>query len=202
MPTLLQSARSVWRQSSHGIFAISSGVGVAICTERVEAKADAVWKGQIVACCNLHGACGGKGCRHCHGRQTRCCNLHGACGGKACSTANSMASITLQSARSVWRQRSVLLINLIGCFCCNLHGACGGKDEVRSAGGKAGGVAICTERVEAKNHEQQYRITLVGVAICTERVEAKLESVYTPTLTASLQSARSVWRQRPYSSTL
>ena len=36
-------------------------------------------------------------------------------------------------------------------FCrCNLHGACGGKGGIPFAAVARGGVAICTERVEAK----------------------------------------------------
>ena len=45
-------------------------------------------------------------------------------------------------------------------------------------------VAICTERVEAKKLGTMIKVSEELVAICTERVEAKLESVYTPTLTA------------------
>ena len=55
------------------------------------------------------------------------CNLHGACGGKACTPATWRKCRRLQSARSVWRQR-------------NQHLTAGEK----------GKVAICTERVEAK----------------------------------------------------
>ena len=78
---MLQSARSVWRQSSQNAeeYLLSD---VAICTERVEAKGQemlgvlrgvvAICTGRVEAkmvtsllyvgshCCNLHGACGGK----------------------------------------------------------------------------------------------------------------------------------------------
>ena len=56
---LLQSARSVWRQS----FFIAKQKKCAIC-------------------CNLHGACGGKACCSRLRAVYPCCNLHGACGGK------------------------------------------------------------------------------------------------------------------------
>ena len=55
----LQSARGVWRQSSMSS-AISSGIGVAICTGRVEAKALSRRSIAAFSRCNLHGACGGK----------------------------------------------------------------------------------------------------------------------------------------------
>ena len=101
----------------------------------------------------------------------------------------------LQSARSVWRQSTY------------------------SGGAPAAGVvAICTERVEAK-HCLRRRSSCRSVAICTERVEAKLTTAYlftkqqvvaicterveakvleSPFQTddQTLQSARSVWRQR------
>ena len=41
---------------------------VAICTERVEAKDVGQTPKKVVSCCNLHGACGGKGVRQ---KQTR-----------------------------------------------------------------------------------------------------------------------------------
>ena len=80
------------------------------------------------------------------------CNLHGACGGKALDMAEDIEELSLQSARSVWRQRIRFqqIANLTGCnlhgacggkvskydahpesACCNLHGACGGKDCVK-----------------------------------------------------------------------
>ena len=64
-------------------------------------------------------------------------------------------------------------------------------------------VAICTERVEAKWHGCR-RHEARTVAICTERVEAKFAASRDRLLPVSLQSARSVWRQRrtrPLSST-
>ena len=81
-------------------------------------------------------------------------------------------------------------------FCrCNLHGACGGKDRLKAIANISDGVAICTERVEAKAWHNPRR-SLSAVAICTERVEAKDTTLAKIGLYALLQSARSVWRQR------
>ena len=84
----LQSARSVWRQS----WGRRSGCWisrVAICAERVEAKIVTPPFGCCRKCCNLRGACGGKGAVDCAVRR-----LH-----------------RLQSARSVWRQSVFWLSN-------------------------------------------------------------------------------------------
>ena len=56
------------------------------------------------------------------------CNLHGACGGKA----KELCSLAIPRS-------------------CNLHGACGGKEHVRTINVGDAAVAICTERVEAKD---------------------------------------------------
>ena len=92
------------------------------------------------------------------------CNLHGACGGKAgqltaqlngtsvaiCTErveaklrppAAGAAAGGLQSARSVWRQRSTRLSS-VSATGCNLHGACGGKE---SAGSAAGGALVALQ---------------------------------------------------------
>ena len=59
-------------------------------------------------------------------------------------------------------------------FCrCNLHGACGGK--------------------ALRTPEDRRRC---AVAICTGRVEAKVHFNFIRTIDKTLQSARSVWRQR------
>ena len=101
----LQSARSVWRQRQTTAVCIIGHHRVAICTERVEAKIRR--KGES--------------------RRDYRCNLHGACGGKAqhCRYLGDFPS--LQSARSVWRQRFL---------------RCSAQSSIV--------VAICTERVEAK----------------------------------------------------
>ena len=78
------------------------------------------------------------------------CNLHGACGGKALDMAEDIEELSLQSARSVWRQR-------IRCF---------SRLQILQ-------VAICTERVESKS-QSTMRTRRAHVAICTERVEAKI----------------------------
>ena len=124
-----------------------------------------------------------------------CCNLHGACGGKACHR------VTLFSTNG----------------CCNLHGACGGKAATRKIPLASRSVAICTERVEAKNKDEakaRHAAELQSarsvwrqsgkvrcapgermVAICTERVEAKFFRASVDYAFEVLQSARSVWRQ-------
>ena len=79
---VLQSARSVWRQSG-------------CCSAR---KAEP-------RRCNLHGACGGKAqWRSQIPGHPPCCNLHGACGGKDTCSLQLPFWFVLQSARSVWRQ--------------------------------------------------------------------------------------------------
>ena len=144
----LQSARSVWRQS---VMTIPSRPSAACCNLHgaCGGKAYAVpiipndWS------CNLHGACGGKAEMAQSLEITACCNLHGACGGKASQQTNNSFPSALQSARSVWRQRLLII----------------SRQDLPK-------VAICTERVEAKRlHTMSLRIVLV--AICTERVEAK-----------------------------
>ena len=63
-------------------------------------------------------------------------------------------------------------------FCrCNLHGACGGKVLSSLFHALTASVAICTERVEAKEIKET-AITTSDVAICTERVEAKLLKIH------------------------
>ena len=170
-PQQLQSARSVWRQRQDAQGHIDITI-VAICTERVEAKAadlrdflcavlqsarsvwrqrdkaysyfrDAVmlqsarsvWRqrmtraslGMLTTSCNLRGACGGKELAS-NRRESRAgCNLRGACGGKGTAVGSSRIRISLQSARSVWRQSF-------------------GRWRTVAPGK----VAICAERVEAK----------------------------------------------------
>ena len=87
-------------------------------------------------------------------------------------TEDSAVATPLQSARSVWRQRSTL-----------------------GAMMKSMGVAICTERVEAKLTLIVVQHPAGTVAICTERVEAKFFGDRRLILSIPLQSARSVWRQ-------
>ncbi len=135
-------------KSAYCILCISA---VAICTERVEAKA-------------FRGVLSPPPCR---------CNLHGACGGKVIRKESTTIQIcTLQSARSVWRQRSIGSLAYTAGFGCNLHGACGGKERVGVCFALHERVAICTERVEAKR-EVTKMVCPEIVAICTERVEAK-----------------------------
>ena len=54
--------------------------------------------------------------------------------------------------------------------CCNLHGACGGKGSSYPRNSGIYFVAICTERVEAKQKPEAESPEL-AVAICTGRVE-------------------------------
>ena len=166
----LQSARGVWRQS--GSAAKSSGHS---------------------ACCNLHGACGGKAWIL-HDVRTRFrCNLHGACGGKASlrylvPLQADVAICTGRVEAKIYRVADRLCIRR-----CNLHGACGGKGVQPNSDAAACNVAICTGRVEAKTKLGAVR-TERRVAICTGRVEAKLQ--HSPkSAQRALQSARGVWRQ-------
>ena len=61
----LQSARGVWRQRLRQTMR-DAEVNVAICTGRVEAKAAHNREIPAFTCCNLHGACGGKGALQFH----------------------------------------------------------------------------------------------------------------------------------------
>ena len=65
MPPSLQSARGVWRQSMF-MHQTDMMALVAICTGRVEAKIGRHSSFPSPACCNLHGACGGKGANCCN----------------------------------------------------------------------------------------------------------------------------------------
>ena len=191
---VLQSARSVWRQSTRATaqrsvkpvaicterveakignfwLSITSG-SVAICTERVEAKCRSQFASPSILCCNLHGACGGKGILpNCPVIVIACCNLHGACGGKGSRFCAQYMLASLQSARSVWRQSSALE-----------------KIGTRPA------VAICTERVEAKFRFSRVLFPLLGCNLhgaCGGKVLITLPVARQK----KLQSARSVWRQ-------
>ena len=147
--TSLQSARSVWRQST--ILPVHSfGFFVAICTERVEAKGNETAFATFLSGCNLHGACGGK---------VRC-------------RQHPMNPLWLQSARSVWRQRSPAGGVGVLCSCCNLHGACGGKAVVRRS-------FSCPFRLQSAR--SVWRQSSVSVTLAA--------------YSRALQSARSVWRQ-------
>ena len=150
---LLQSARSVWRQSCHARLA---------CHQRL--------------CCNLHGACGGKA--YYNAQQTAMpdrCNLHGACGGKAeVSAINGIVNM-LQSARSVWRQRSAMSRCSSSGAGCNLHGACGGKVAPQVA-------LIFPEQLQSARSVWRQSFDKKDGVTCG----------------IALQSARSVWRQRSF----
>ena len=146
----LQSARSVWRQR--------------LCHRH---------RFRPRACCNLHGACGGKASERCveHGRLR--CNLHGACGGKGesigiklCAKNVAICTERVEAKHvGVSTPRRRLSCNLHGACGgkggwkrkflqrkrCNLHGACGGKvKRSQERGGKLH-VAICTGRAEKPN---------------------------------------------------
>ncbi len=144
------------------------------------------------------------------------CNLHGACGGKGALAHRRLWQVWLQSARSVWRQRYQV-------------GGRGRNAVLQSARSvwrqrkclmprvkPRWNVAICTERVEAKDSVEELRrekivaicterveakavclqkLLRVSVAICTERVEAKFQRCDRCVEALPLQSARSVWRQ-------
>ncbi len=107
-------------------FCRAARLRVAICTGRVEAKfatipspnaarklqsARGVWRQRSPSrreasrhyCCNLHGACGGKGLVLRILIAFFGCNLHGACGGKVVLLGAYNTFYTLQSARGVWK---------------------------------------------------------------------------------------------------
>ena len=193
--------------------------GVAICTERVEAKFSVSTILPLRPRCNLHGACGGKAVSTRRIPQLGCCcNLHGACGGKVVQRHMIAWRWMLQSARSVWRQRLAMLTPLlmqIVAICTERVEAklpplveilnrtsvaiCTERVEAKDEPIpplRAGFVAICTERVEAKDKSEYDAMTDEQVAICTERVEAKLAMDTISGGSQRLQSARSVWRQR------
>ena len=126
----LQSARGVWRQSSHGARrsmqakTLQSARGVwrqsrcGKCTARrrpMLQSARGVWRQSkrvynivnLANGCNLHGACGGKEFARMRYLEGKSCNLHGACGGKERLPRRSAPQRQLQSARGVWRQSSI-----------------------------------------------------------------------------------------------
>ena len=112
-------------KSAYCILCISA---VAICTERVEAKpSDSLlaYSAAVAICTERVEA---KSLRKFSTSLPFGCNLHGACGGKVMKVPCKAAlSFSLQSARSVWRQRLSPQRLRRGQGGCNLHGACGGK---------------------------------------------------------------------------
>ena len=131
-------------KSAYCILCISA---VAICTERVEAKFQRPPNHVTLPRCNLHGACGGKDFVLNH--IFKCAVLQSARSvwRQRQHGRTSKRCVVLQSARSVWRQRRWHFAAFRGTM-----------------------VAICTERVEAKNHSN-LDYTVKRVAICTRRVE-------------------------------
>ena len=125
------------------------GPAVAICTERVEAKPSrpvVVQQCEIVAICTERVEAKEK--VQFRPNRKMGCNLHGACGGKVLLRMNPARNGALQSARSVWRQ-----------------------SDGQGISGWRRGVAICTERVEAKARQPDMIDFRAVVAICTGRVE-------------------------------
>ena len=100
----MQSARSVWRQR--------------LCHRH---------RFRPRACCNLHGACGGKASERCveHGRLR--CNLHGACGGKGESIGIKLCAKNVAICTERVEAKHVGVSTPRRRLSCNLHGACGGK---------------------------------------------------------------------------
>ena len=123
--------------------------------------------------------------------------------------------LPLQSARSVWRQRSLTLF-LLPIFRCNLHGACGGKasnsiiktktKELQSAR------SVWRQRPVPPRHRSRrpwlqsarsvWRQSLVRLHTRVLRLLQSARSVWRQSTTVgsevvggALQSARSVWRQ-------
>ena len=145
------------------------------------------------------------------------CNLHGACGGKGGATTKPTLIFMLQSARGVWRQRSMMTSSTRYWRSCNLHGACGGKVSAST-------LTICGRcgcnlhgACGGKGFLSRARHSILYVAICTGRVEAKrlanpadvvarscnlhgacggkVVRVVSAGCDRELQSARGVWRQ-------
>ena len=100
------------------------------------------------------------------------CNLHGACGGKVQAFGALLATMMLQSARSVWRQSAAALVRRRPSWLQSARSVWRQSGLSRCPRVRAS-VAICTERVEAKAGSA-VGFLRVSVAICTERVEAKL----------------------------
>ena len=121
---MLQSARSVWRQSDLSCTAlrhISLQSARSVWRQRLcEAgfryslplqSARSVWRQRctsissvlLINRCNLHGACGGKDADISLHFSFPRCNLHGACGGKVVLLGAYNTFYTLQSARGVWK---------------------------------------------------------------------------------------------------
>ena len=123
------------------------------------------------------------------------CNLHGACGGKALMVGVDVLTILLQSARSVWRQRRT---GIAFASTQRLQSARSvwRQRKTQKSFALTRWVAICTERVEAKPVVGDQIADAMRVAICTERVEAKRYIAVQYLRAKTLQSARSVWRQR------
>ena len=166
--------------------------GVAICTERVEAKFVAVFGLSRRPSCNLHGACGGKGAlRRAHIVEARLQSARSVWR-QSIRGQGELHRRRLQSARSVWRQRSHTSTPVRQSMLQSARSVWrqSGRFRVRlSSGGvlqsarsvwrqrrwhfaafRGTMVAICTERVEAKNHSN-LDYTVKRVAICTRRVE-------------------------------
>ena len=128
---LLQSARSVWRQSRPA-GSIQYILHVAICTERVEAK----HLHRVRAFAPIKG-----------------CNLHGACGGKEVARPALRPHLPLQSARSVWRQSGIGRDSRPAERLQSARSVWRQSFETWRSRTKRK-VAICTERVEAKHDKR------------------------------------------------
>ena len=191
---------------------------VAICTGRVEAKIGG--KSGLAISTVLQSARGvwrQRMRRNLHHLTSRCCNLHGACGGKGLleesyQRENQVAICTgrveakaSSSRRLLWRDVAICTgrveAKLPGFLVrhdflsCNLHGACGGKGKTQPLQSHLAIVAICTGRVEAKQLNEICRIFRVRCNLhgaCGGKVSPRLLS----DCVSALQSARGVWRQR------
>ena len=102
----LQSARGVWRQRPW-TSPVGATESVAICTGRVEAKLAyaSCFSDTPVAICT--GRVEAKKIVVVIAGVLARCNLHGACGGKEFLNDDKCKEDALQSARGVWRQRSL-----------------------------------------------------------------------------------------------
>ena len=107
----------------------------------------------------------------------------------------SAPSCTLQSARSVWRQRPRLLSDCASAASCNLHGACGGKVAVHQQHARTVGLqsarSVWRQRASSSGNSGDSGRLQSARSVWRQRL---CEAGFRYSL--PLQSARSVWRQR------
>ena len=107
MNEVLQSARGVWRQRNPARRSTQAAPALQSARDVWRQRSRPSSTHSSPRRCNLHGACGGKDEVLVLCCLRRGCNLHGACGGKERGSQGRGRRRELQSARGVWRQRSV-----------------------------------------------------------------------------------------------